>query len=747
LGGSLVYSELAYSEPLQANEGAQANKGVRDHQIEPEDYFTISTIGSFDVSSDGKQVVYTESRWDKELDRRTSEIWVKKLKGSGDFYRNGPEGAAHKRLLTPLNRLTFDTCKQSAVAWSPDGGLIYFLSAQPSLGSASSSAKGKQQVWRMNADGTAVRQVTRAADGVVSYRLSKDGRVIYYQTTHEEVDPDWKSLREEFDKLQYGHGVNDFSRIWRLDLNSWRSEKLIDEDRVIRSFVVSPDQSKIAMQTTPDGKLISNEGWSRIDLYDAASQKIRTVTPKGWRADHPSPYGWIDGLAFSGDNRRIAFSVSFDGFSPKLYVVPAESGDLRNSGDSDSTDNLAYETDGASGTDGANGTLTELPMPGDVTLVGGSMAWRGSHAELCFLAEDHARTRVYSLAGFDGQPSGQLLTPGDVVINRFRFSPHGDHLVVYQHGLEDAGDLFAVHDDQLERLTRINPQIDSWELPQISIVQWNAPDGTSVEGILELPSSYDRDDGPLPMVVELHGGPTAASSYQFRLWIYGRALLPAQGFAVFSPNYRGSTGYGDQFLVDLVGRENDIEVQDILTGVDSMIASGIADPDRLAVMGWSNGGYLTNCLITTTDRFKAASSGAGVLDQVIQWGTEDTPGHVINYMQGLPWEVPEVFELGSPMFKLGQVSTPTIIHVGEHDARVPPAHSRALYRALKHYLDVPTELVVYPGAGHGLTTYKHRLAKMKWDLAWFEKYLGKAEKRGAAEEAGEAGETDVTEEK
>ena len=285
-------------------------------------------------------------------------------------------------------------------------------------------------------------------------------------------------------------------------------------------------------------------------------------------------------------------------------------------------------------------------------------------------------------------------------------------------------DIFTVsRSGSYSRLTTANPQIDTWKIPQISIVRWKGADGDTVEGILELPYGH-KPGTPLPMVVEIHGGPTAATHYEFRFWIYGRTLMAAKGYALLSVNYHGSTGYGDKFMVDLIGRENEIEVTDILTGVDAMIERGIANPDKLAVMGWSNGGFLTNCLITSTNRFKAASSGAGVIDQVIQWGTEDTPGHVINYMRGTqPWSDPEEYRAGSPLYNLHKVTTPTLIHVGEHDARVPQAHSRTLYRALRHYLDVPTELIVYPGEGHGLTTYKHRKAKMEWDLAWFERYL------------------------
>ena len=148
-----------------------------------------------------------------------------------------------------------------------------------------------------------------------------------------------------------------------------------------------------------------------------------------------------------------------------------------------------------------------------------------------------------------------------------------------------------------------------------------------------------------------------------------------------------------------------------------------ADPKRLGVSGWSNGGYLTNCLIAT-NRFQAASSGAGVFDMSIQWGEEDTPGHVVNYMDGLPWEKPEAYQKASPLFSFGPgIETATIIHVGENDPRVPVTHSQALHRALHHYIQAPCELLIYPDEGHSLNSYTHRRAKLKWDLAWFDRYL------------------------
>ena len=179
-------------------------------------------------------------------------------------------------------------------------------------------------------------------------------------------------------------------------------------------------------------------------------------------------------------------------------------------------------------------------------------------------------------------------------------------------------------------------------------------------------------------------------------------------------------------MTDLIGRENDVEVKDILAGIQHLVKEGIADENRVGVMGWSNGGYLTNCLITLKDspiKFKAASSGAGIVDTVSEWGFNDEPAYPKVFKKGLPWEQPDLYKKSSPTYGLGNVTTPTIIHVGGADDRCPPGHSRMLYRALKEYRNVPTELIVYTGEPHGLTKLSNRKAKMEWDLAWFEKYM------------------------
>ena len=660
---------------------ASADQPARDHDITVDDYFTLANITALAVSPDGRTAAYIETRWEPPAEKRNADLWTVDL-------------ATRER-----RRQTFDPASESSPVWSTDGRFIYY-SAAYSRGEADAPPwDGSTQVWRIAPDGGEPQAVTRVVDGIDHFRLSRDGRSLYYAVGSEQTDDEWKDLREKFDELEYGHGVTTLTEISKLDLESWRATKLVDADRVISSSDVAAD-GRVAMITTPDEEQIHAEGWSRVDVWDPAAREITVVTPDGWRADHPSPFGWVNEVVWSDDGELLAFSVSFDGYPTLLYAaLPADGG---------------YR-------------LVELPRPDGVEVTGGSLAWRPGSHDLCFIGDHRARARVYAVTGVSGRGATgtTVITPGDVTVDGFDFDAAGGTPVVITSTLTDPPDLYRVADGgALQRVTQVNPQVDTWKLPSISIVQWTSTDGTPVEGILELPPGHLSGGSPLPLVVELHGGPTDAARYQLQYWIYGRTLLPANGYALLSPNYRGSTGYGDRFLVDLVGRENDIDVQDILSGVDAMVERGVADPERLGVMGWSNGGFLTNCLITSTRRFKAASSGAGVIDQVLQWGIEDTPGHVINYMGGRqPWADADKYREGSPLYRLGEVKTPTLIHVGGDDPRVPAAHSRTLYRALRQYLGVPAELVIYPGEGHGLSTYEHRRAKLEWDLAWFKRYL------------------------
>jgi len=659
---------------------AHAQSVSRTHDIVAEDYFDLITLGNLSLSPDGNLIAFSEGRWGEGKEGRSSDLWTVARDGSN------------------RQRLTFDGFGASGVTFSPDSDLIYFI-GRNNTGSENPPYDGSRQVWRITAAGGSVTAMTRADDGVGFFRLSPDGTSLYYTTKNEEVADQWSDLRNKYSDLEYGHGVTKFTAVHQVDLNSWREKEVIPGDRVIWDLEISPDGKFMAMITTEDNELIFKEGWSQVEVLDLDSGEYVAVTDAAWRENHKSPYGWLEDLAWSDDGKSLAFSIGYDGYASDIWV--------------------SHNQDDA-------WSLDLISRPEMITYYGG-LKWRGTDHTLCYQGESMGRVLVYAVEDVVKGQQGktQMLTAGDWVVSAFAFDQKGKKLVAAAGNTTSTDDIYYVKNkNNLKRLTNVNPQVDTWKLPQIEHVSWVGADGDQCYGILELPPGYNKSDGPLPTIIELHGGPTSSTKYRLRLWIYGRALMASKGYALLSPNYHGSTGYGDEFLEKLIGRENEVEVTDIAHGTRWLIEQGIADKDAIGVMGWSNGGYLTNCMIVAEpDMFAAASSGAGVLDMVIQWGTEDTPGHVINFVEGLPWQQKKHYQDASPLYNLDKVKTPTLIHVGGNDPRVPPAHSRALYRALKHYLNVPCELVVYPGEPHGLTTHENRLAKITWDLAWFEKYL------------------------
>ena len=662
-------------------QGAQSN-----HSITIDDYFSLSYVSSCAVSPNGVYTAWTEGRWDETHDKRNTDIWIIKTNDSN---------------AVPL-RLTFDESYDGSLQWGIDESWLYFSSRRGSTGD-DLPRNGKNQVWRIKPDGTQLMAVTRLAQSVEDWMVSDNGKLMYYITSDaSQVADEWKSLRKEHDDLEYGHGIIEYSDLWKLNLESWKHELLWDEDRVIRYFSPSPSNEEIAIITTPDTRLITNEGWSTIGIYNVGTSETTLLDDTLWRAEAPSPYGWVESPEWSSDGTRLAFSVDFDGFPRNMFVA----------------------------TFGEAETAIQQVSRVQNDTLGTSPIWAPNSHDLVYVAERGTIRPLLQISDVGNGRQGETNEPvtNSLICWSFSIARNTSEIVALVGSKLTLTSVVHITEDSnyVRILANPNNHISEWKLPTIQTVQWKAEDGTIVEGVLELPQGYVvGQDAPLPMYVHLHGGPTSSVTQALAFSIYGRGLLSSDGWAILSPNYRGSTGYGDTFLTDLVGRENDIEVQDILTGVDAMVERGIADPDKLAVGGWSNGGYLTNCLIAETDRFKAASSGAGVFEQTMQWSIEDTPGHVVNYAKGLPWEVPLELQRMSPLFEADNITTPTIIHVGAGDARVPAEQSKALFRALHDYLDVPAQLVIYPGTGHGLSKMSHRRAKIEWDRAWLDHYVKK----------------------
>jgi dipeptidyl aminopeptidase/acylaminoacyl peptidase len=678
---ALAFLLLCLSPALRADD-------KRTHDITLDDYFTLDILGQQQIAPDAKHVAYTVSRWDKAADGRKVDLWVVSCE------------------TKKSRRLTFDHGGIGGLHWMPDGKTVCFLARHKREGEKQPPHDGTAQVWRVGLDGKELQAVTRIAGGIEAFDLAPAGESLYYQVTTDDVQGDFAALKKQHKGIDYGHGVVKLSQLWRLDLNTWKSEKVVDEGRNIREFKVSPKGDRIAMITTPDATVVSFEGKSRVDVFDLKTKKTETVSDRCYRDHASSPYGWLEHLAWAPEGDALAFNVIFDAYPAEIIVARRDSGKWSSSQmlrkQSSSPDNRFEE---------------------HVRGYGSPLAWAGNN-NLVYLMELKARVRLHLAREVRGVVTEfETLTSGEVVVESLSAAADGKSFAVVMNGTTHTPDLYLVaRGAEPRRLTNLNPQVDTWKLPQITPISWKSRDDRMVEGILELPPDY-KEGRKLPLVVCIHGWPTTADRLHLQYWIYGRTLLPAKGYAVLCPNYRGSTGYGDEFLTQLVGHENQRDVADILSGVDHLVERGVADPEKLGVMGWSNGGYLTNCVITHTTRFRAASSGAGIVDTVMEWGSNDEPAYAIAFKKGFPWDKAHIYTRTSPTYALDKIRTPTLIHVGGNDERCPPSHSRMLHRALKEYVKVPTELLVYPGEPHGLGKYSNRKAKMEWDLAWFDRYI------------------------
>jgi dipeptidyl aminopeptidase/acylaminoacyl peptidase len=670
---------------------AAAQEPARDHNITLDDYATLAAITELAVSPDGKHVAYCEGRWDKADDLRKTDLWVVSTDGKGK-----------------PTRLTSDRANDRHPKWSADGKVIYVLGNRKREAEKNPPYDGKTQVWRVPIDGGDPRAVTKVEGGVTGFDYSPKADVFFYSVDTSTTDKDeFSDLRSKF-KADYGHGTRKVSEIHRLDLQSWRAEKIIGEGRYIREFAVTQDGKRVAMVSCIDDTVIKSEGESRVDIWEGG--EVVTPSTDAYREKAASPHAWLESLAWSQDGKNLAFCTIFDAYPTEVILQVQQK---------------------AGWVSKRLGRIHGLHIRGYGSPL--KFKWFSEQNDLlaCIGEKDgsifQALCEVKKDVPIYGGPGNPDSKFGMALAVDYGGLEQGVALMSSATAFPDFFDCSVGHADRDPRhLTRVNPDSVRWRIPSIKHITWKAPDGSEVGGVLELPPDYKKGD-MLPLVVGIHGGPTTSTKAELSYDPHnGRLYFAAHGYAALFPNYRGSTGYGDKFVTDLIGRENDIEVKDIVAGVQHLIKEGIADPERIGVMGWSNGGYLTNCLITMKDppvKFKAASTGAGILETTSQWGMNDEPAYMQVFKKGLPWEVSEAYRNASPLYGIGNVTTPTLIHVGANDERCPPGQSRMLYRALKEYKKVPTELIVYPGEPHGLSKLSNRKAKMEWDLAWFDRYV------------------------
>jgi dipeptidyl aminopeptidase/acylaminoacyl peptidase len=311
------------------------------------------------------------------------------------------------------------------------------------------------------------------------------------------------------------------------------------------------------------------------------------------------------------------------------------------------------------------------------------------------------------------------------VVGSVSLTTDGSVLAFTGQGTNDLSEVYRAGDGgwgSPVKLTDMTRQLDGWDIGTREVITWTSEDGAEVEGVLHKPSGYDPSRR-YPLLVQIHGGPTGTSRptvgtggvYPVLHWL-------AKGAVVLQPNYRGSAGYGEAFRSLNVRNLGVGDMWDVMSGVKHLIAAGIADPDRMGSMGWSQGGYISAFLTTNTNQFQAISVGAGISNWMTYYVNTDIHPFTRQYLKATPWDDPEIYALTSPMTNITRASTPTLIQHGEFDARVPTPNAYELYQGLQD-VGVEARLVIYKGFGHGINKPKEALAAAWHNWQWFGEYI------------------------
>jgi dipeptidyl aminopeptidase/acylaminoacyl peptidase len=645
----------------------------------PEVAFKVKRVTAPRVSPDGSRVAFVVGTavMDGEKSEWLSQVHVARADGSGSF------------------ALTQGEKSSTAPAWSPDGKWLAFLSAR----GAKDPKEAKPNVWRIRVDGGEAEALTDEKGGIGAFAWSPDGASIAFVMT----DP--KSADEEkADKEKRDARVVD-ENLKRLGLYVVPVEKDADGQRKVRRL--SPATVSVGslggpggFDWSPDGKSIAYEHQPTPHINDWPLCDVSVVEVQGGqvRALAATPASETD-PHWSRDGRSIAFEVTNNPPTWRrrswVAVAPAAGGEPRQ---------LAATAD-------------EQP-----DLVG----W-AADGGLVFTETFHTVTRLGVLPADGAAP--RWVSPADTMTDAVSLDDAGARVAFTSQAPDRAPEAFvsALSPYAPKQVSRVQ-DLPGLQVARTEVVTWKAPDGKEIEGLLTYPSGYQAGTR-VPLLLVVHGGPAGVftQTYLAGPTPYSAAGFADHGYAVLRANVRGSSGYGFAFR-DANHRDwGGGDYRDLMSGVDAMVARGVADPERLGVMGWSYGGYMTSWIITQTRRFKAASVGAGVTNLISFTGTADIPSFIPDYFGGDFWQQggTDLWRAHSAMFHVENVSTPTLVQHGEADLRVPISQGYELYGALKRR-GVKTQMVVYPRQPHGIQEPKLMLDAMNRNLEWFDRWvLGK----------------------
>ena len=639
------------------------------------DLIDMPSISSPRLSPDGERVLYVRSDADWQRNRTVAHIWMATVGGGPDL------------------RLTAGEDGESSPRWSPDGSLIAFV--------ADRGDDEADQIYVLDTRGGEARRLTEHPTAVSSIAWSPDGDGLFFLAFDDKTEE--QKEREEAGDDVYAFDENYRQRhLWRVSLADGESRRITDGDYSVNEFRLSRDGAMVAYDRGPSPLFDDNDD-GEVWVMNADGSDARRIT----RNSVPE-YG----AELSPDNQWVLFRADSNTegefyYNDKVYLASAQG---RGGGEGAAT---------------AAGDAAYRPAISDFPYEASQAVWGKDASTILVQANTGARQELFSVNVASAVAT--QITRGDHSVSLGSYQPALDRMAVAVASPTEPGDVWLLDGSggAMARATTVNADVaERFRLPRVEAVQWTGEDGVEVEGLLYYP--LDHMAGVRhPLVVQTHGGPASSDRFRFPSSHNYETVLTSLGYFVLKPNYRGSTGYGDDFLRNMVGNYFDQAHKDVMAGVDHLIAQGLVDGERMAKMGWSAGGHMTNKVVTYTDRFKAASSGAGAANWVSMYGQSDVRIYRTPWFGTTPWEEGaniDQYWQDSPLREVWKVATPTLFLVGEEDARVPMPQSVEMYRGLRHN-GVPTHLYVAPRQGHGWRELRHRLYKANVELDWFERWV------------------------
>jgi len=635
------------------------------------DLYRVRTVRDVQLSPDGEWVAYVVATLDSARDRGGSDLYMSRWDG--------------RRTV----QLTFTPDGESSPRWSPDRRYLSFVASR-------GDSRSGGQIWLLDRSGGEAQQLTSLKAGVSDYAWSPDSKRIVIVAQ----DPDSATIA----------GGSDSAR-----------------SRTPKPIVIDRYHFKQDVQ----GYLGNRR--SHLYLFDVAAKKVDTLTTGRYSETNPS---------WSPDSRLIAFVSERApdpdrANDPNIYVMEARAGaEVRQLTTWPGPDDgrPAWSPDGkfiaylqGSEPQFSAYNLTQLAVVpaagGAARVLTGALdrpvsqpEWAPDGSEIYGLVTDDRIVYPVRVRVSDGAVRRLVESRG--VVSDISTSPNGS-VAVLAGAATQPNEIYALEKGTLRVLTHQN---DAW-LAQVRLgstedFSAKGKDGTVVNGLLTKPAEY-QPGTRYPALLRIHGGPNGQDQHAFSL---ERELFAANGYAVIAANYRGSAGRGAAYQKAIYADWGDKEVQDLLAAVDHVVAMGVADPDRLGLGGWSYGGILTDYTIATTTRFKAATAGAGSALQTSMYGIDQ---YIYQYDTevGPPWKTQALWEkISYPFWHADRIKTPTLFLGGEKDFNVPIAGGEQMYQALRSQ-GVETQLIIYPGQFHGISTPSYQRDRLERYLAWYAKYL------------------------